>query len=353
MYEKSLTLLYTICWGFLIIIATAIFLWSSGVTVLAASTFRVDNTTYLFNAVDGAVVGSIQPQTVTILESNGQWHLIQTWLGDMWIHEDYHEYIRQRNAAMLANHRTEMLAEIDQFMRPFYNQVSVHYENFESGFSFSNRGDYVYFAASAAKLAFALYIYDKTERGDASMGSTIRYTEADHWEGSGIIRHRYNFGQEFDQRELLHLMLVPSDNIATRLLRRMHGLNGYRDFIASIGGNTALIHNVTYGELTANEAGLILRNVHNYFNSGGTYSDEFRNNMLSNQYKFITSSHPVASKTGWAANFGQAYHDLALIQAPSPFGLAILSHFTGDPPDRRTFEEIASFFEEFNRRWFE
>ncbi|MCL2015201.1 MAG: class A beta-lactamase-related serine hydrolase [Defluviitaleaceae bacterium] len=366
MKNKNLTLSHTLYCGILAIIVAIIvcvaavaFFMATSVNVSALSIHQhqvqhqVTEQTWLFDSVGGRIIGQISPQTVTVLETRGQWHLIETWLGGLWIHEDYEAHLRQRRIETIARHQDEMLAEITAFLRPFYNDVSVHYENLGSGFTFSSRGDVVYFAASAAKLAFALYIYDKTERRLASMDELITYTELDHWEGSGVIRHRYNFGEQFNQRELLRLMLVPSDNIATRLLRRMHGLSGFRDFIISIGGNPTLLHNVTYGELTANEGGLFLREIYRYFNSGGVYSQEFANNMLNNQYKFIISSHPVASKTGWAANFGAAYHDLAIIKAPSPYSLAILSRFAGEPAERRIFEQISRFFEDFNRRWFE
>jgi len=242
--------------------------------------------------------------------------------------------------------------EIYAFLEQFDSQIAIHFENLETGFTFSYQGDRVFFGASATKLPFALYIYHKAEQGRTNLNTTMHFTEADFWEGSGFIRHRYEYGQAFTQRQLLHLMLAPSDNIATRILRRHHGLAGYREFITSIGGDAHFVQNLTYSYLNAYDAGLFMRESFNYIQSGGRYSDEFRRNMLANRYPFIVADYPVASKSGWAASFGGAYHDMAIIFAPSPYTLALLSSFDGTPTQRGKYEAISMFFQDFNQRHF-
>lgn len=244
------------------------------------------------------------------------------------------------------------VGDIEQFMAQFGNTVSVFYENLETGFTFGHNADRVFFGASATKAPFALYIYQKAEQGETDLNSVHTYTSADYWGGSGLIRRRYSVGATFTQRELLYLMISPSDNIATRILRRIHGLDGYREFIAYIGGNPHFVQNVTYSYLSANEAGLIMREIYIYIKSGGRYSHEFKENLLQNRYPFIISYYPVASKSGWAGNFGGAYHDMAIIFAPSPYTLSILSNRAGSPADRAVYERISMFFQEFNSEWF-
>ncbi|MCL2350732.1 MAG: class A beta-lactamase-related serine hydrolase, partial [Defluviitaleaceae bacterium] len=195
--------------------------------------------------------------------------------------------------------------------------------------------------------------YHKAERGETNLNSTFYFTESDYWGGSGRIRHDYEFGQGFSQRRLLFLMLSPSDNIATRILRRHHGLTGYRQFIEDLGGNPALIQNITYSYLTANEAGFYMREIYRYIQSGGRYSHEFKENLLRNRYPFIISDHPVASKSGWAENFGGAWHDMAIVLAPSPYIVALLSSKAGTTADRVHYDAISMFLQDFNQRWFE
>jgi len=241
---------------------------------------------------------------------------------------------------------------LEDYMRQFGNTVSVFYENLESGFTFAHNADQVFFGASATKAQFGLYIYMKTERGMANMYDVHTYLSADYWGGSGFIRHMYSVGQTFTQRELLHLMITPSDNIATRILRRVHTLDGFMAFMEEIGANPALMHNLTFSELTANESGIFLRAAYDYIASGGRYSHEFKANLLANRYAFIISDYPVASKSGWAANFGAAWHDQAIVFAPSPYSLALLSNRAGNAADRLVYNRISMLIQEFNSTWF-
>jgi len=302
----------------------------------AANRVFIDRIMPIYNMEEENVIGRIAPQVVTVLERRDNWLKIDTWLGIGWIDLDF----------------TPSTRDIENFMEQFGNTVSVYYENLATGFTFRHNADRVFFGASATKVNFALYIYHKAERGETDMDSVHFYTAGDYWGGSGFIRQRYTVGASFTQRDLLHLMLSPSDNIATRILRRIHGLDGYRDFIESIGGNPHFIQSLTYSYLSADEAGLIMREIYRYIESGGTYSYEFRDNLFANRYPFIISDHPVASKSGWASNFGGAYHDMAIIYAPSPYVLTILSNRTGNISDRQVFEAISMFIQEFNDQWF-
>jgi beta-lactamase class A len=159
-------------------------------------------------------------------------------------------------------------------------------------------------------------------------------------------------GTQFTQRELLRLNLSYSENIATNMVRRVHGIEGYRRFIYSIGANPHHVrYNIFNSQLTVTDAGTFARQIFHYTQSGGTYSEEFLAHLLNNQYPFIVSDYPVASKTGWTRP--HAWHDMAIIQAPSPYILVILSAREGwTLQDYRDFEEISRAFQAFNDTWF-
>lgn len=237
----------------------------------------------------------------------------------------------------------EFFAELD---------VSVFFENLATGFIFEHNADRVFFGASATKAPFALYIYTKAARGETNLDSIHTFQAGDYWHGSGFIRLRYEPGASFSQRQLLNLMLVPSDNIATRMLRRVHGLVGYKEFIESIGGNPNFVQNLTYSHISAREAGILMRETYRFFRNDCDYAREFKQNMLSNRYPFIISDYPLASKSGWADNFGGAYHDMAIVFADSPYVLIILSTLAGNWADRNLYEQISMFIQEFNSEWF-
>jgi hypothetical protein len=104
--------------------------------------------------------------------------------------------------------------------------------------------------------------------------------------------------------------------------------------------------------LNANDAGIFMREAYRYIISGGRYSQELKENLLANRYPFIISDYPVASKSGWAANYGQAWHDMAIVFAPSPYVLALLSNRAGNAMDKMVYDRISMFIQEFNSTWF-
>jgi len=238
---------------------------------------------------------------------------------------------------------------LDELLARHGNNLSVYFENLETGFVYRFNADLVYFSASVTKAMYALYLYQLAEDGAINLDSTHAFTYSDANWGSGIIQRRYDFGATFTLRELLRLNISESDNVATLMLRRIHGLDGYKNFIAEIGGNPELVGcRVMNSNLTANEAGLFAREIFAYFESGGRYSNEFMSHMFNNQFPFIVSDYPVASKTGWTSPI--AWHDMAIIYAPSPFILVILSEREGwCDTDYADFAEISMAFQQFNR----
>ena len=282
---------------------------------------------------DANYVHLISPQVVTVLEQYENWLKIETWLGPKWMDLNF-------------SPPTEAL---QRAIGRFGNSVSVYFENMDTGFVFRHNADRVYFSASAIKAPFALYVYQRAERGEADLSRVHTYTAADRWGGSGRIQHM-PFGTTFTELELLYLALSISDNVAFRMLvHRIYGFQGYREFVASLGANPDHVRNVTSANLTANDAGIFARAMYKYIESGGTYSEHFLGALFANRYPFISSDHPVASKSGWDV---RAYHDIAIVYAPSPYVLVIMSEFVGGANCRRVFREISMAVQEFNDRYF-
>ncbi|MCL2285825.1 MAG: class A beta-lactamase-related serine hydrolase [Firmicutes bacterium] len=242
--------------------------------------------------------------------------------------------------------------ELDALLIRHGDYLSVFFQNIETGFTYTYNADRVYFSASVPKAVYALYLFQLAEKGIICLDSIHTFTYADANWGSGIIQRRYSFSATFTLRELLRLNISESDNVATLMLRRIYGLDGYKEFIAKMGGNPGLVGcRVMNSNLTANEAGLFAGEIFAYIESGGKYSQEFKEHLLNNQFPFIVSCYPVASKTGWTNP--TAWHDMAIVYAPSPYILVILSAREGwADEDYADFAEISMAFQEFNDMWF-
>lgn len=242
---------------------------------------------------------------------------------------------------------------IDAVLERYGNSVAIYYENLKTGCTFTHRAEQEFFGASITKAPYSLWLYTKAERGEIDLEEILTYSEADYLWGSGIIRDQYSFGHQFTINRLLELNLSESDNIATQMLQRRFHQEGYKDFIASLGGRRDFVGDILGSRLNANEAGLFAREIYKYIQSDGQYSQTFKQNLINNQFPFITADYPVASKTGWYHRYGGAWHDMSIIFAPSPYILVILSSDkTGTDEDHATFQLISRAFAEFNDKNF-
>ena len=221
---------------------------------------------------------------------------------------------------------------LDEVLERHGTRVSVYFENLETGFVYRHNAEQVYTGASVIKAPFSLYIYQKAELGETDLDSGSRSRT---------------------QRELLRRNLMYSCNDSTTALRNIHGVAGYRQFVEDLGGHPNwVVPQVFGGRMTVDEAGLFARAIYAYLESDGRYSEEFKAHLLDNQFPFITGlDYPVASKTGWVPP--RAWHDMAIVYAPSPFILVIFSARSGwSNTDYQDFAEIAMAFQMFNDTWF-
>jgi len=273
----------------------------------------------------------ISPQIVTVLDSQESWRLIGTWLGPKWINLNFRP----------------STAGLDAYLRRFGNNIAVFYMDIETGFTYMYNPDVVFFSASVNKIQHALYLFTLAERGLLDLNRIHTYRASDYWGGTGRIRTRYAFGRQFTTRELLYYSIRYSDNIAFRMLVRNYGLDGYLEFVREIGANEYLVRNITGANVTARDAGLWMRAVHEHLVSGVAYSDIFQADLMNTNLTLIHADYLIANKYGWATH---SFHDMAIVYADSPYILVILSNM--DHGAFGTFASISRRIEAFHRTYF-
>jgi len=304
------------------------------------------------NKNDGEYLLIIPPQDVEVLDSAENWRLINTDYGPKWINLDF----------------TPRTDNLESFFSQFGSNLGIYYKNLETGFTYSFNPDRIFFGASVNKATHGLYTYIAAERGYIDMYKQHTFRQSDYWGGSGIIRFM-NPGVTFTTRELLHYSVVYSDNIAYRILARyMDTISfSYLDFVQEIGANPRFMLDRYSVNASVYDAALWLYEIQNYFNADNRYSHYFRMDMhntavYSHPYftrgrafggpdninvQFIHSDYPVAQKFGWGIS---AFNVMAIVDAPSPFILAIFSNMENGAHD--LFEEISWLMQEFNERYF-
>ena len=292
----------------------------------------------LFNSkYDDIHAGLMGPGEAQVLMEDGTWLLVSTENGPMWL--DLHFWPSRQ--------------PLDDFFNSLPHNVSIYYKNLDTGFTYSHRGDLIFASASLNKTPHALYVYHLAEKGLADLSRAHIFTARDYRGGTGVMRH-IPLGTEFTTSELLIHSVRDSDNVAFFMLLELFAnySPSYLEFYRDMGGNTGLFNEITgrLNLMTAEEAGLIMYRIYQYIESDAIYAAEFKNSLLNSDVPIIMADYPVAQKYGrWDGNF----HDKAIVYAPSPYILVIMStldHHGGGAFEE--FAEISRFMQEFNNRYF-
>ena len=282
--------------------------------------FIVENAWLFLNPGDDSPIGRVKGEMVWVVEEDGEWLKVVTENQEGWM---------DVNFVPSTEHLDELLEELG-------GVLSVHFENMETGFVYQFNEEYLYPSASVKKAVHGLYIYQQAELGYIDLDSTM-------W-GSTCPSQSV--------REFVSRNIRVSCDHATFVLLDWFGILGYLDFITELGADPTLIGSwIINSHFTVDEVAIFARAIFEYIESDGIYSEEFRDHLLNNEYPFIVSDYPVASKTGWYPPF--AWHDMAIVYAPSPYALIILSARHGwSDQDYEVFRIISMAFQEFNDMWF-
>ena len=290
------------------------------------------------NKGDTAYIDLISPQIVRILQQDGRWLQIETFAGPRWINMDFEPPTASLQAAL------QQHGDI----------ISVFYKNMDTGFTFTYNPNRVFFGASTNKIYNALYIYTLAERDYINLDDVHTYTAADHRSGSGLMKNM-PFGTRFTTAELLNHSIRYSCNVAYRMLalRYNHPDFTFWDFVDEIGANRARILSLTAKNIDAMDASVWFTALFNYLESDGKYSSVLRSDLIYALNPISSDNYDVAAKYGWMAPHSGELHDLAIVYAPSPYILIILSD-TGSSPGLGfgPIDRIGRIFEEFNDRYF-
>lgn len=108
-------------------------------------------------------------------------------------------------------------AQIRGKVKKFPATVTMYAKNLDSGATYALHGDDPVRTASTIKLALMTEVFAAVEEGRAKWSETLVLRDSDKVSGSGVVRELSD-GVWLPIRDLVHLMIVVSDNTATNLL---------------------------------------------------------------------------------------------------------------------------------------
>jgi beta-lactamase class A len=134
--------------------------------------------------------------------------------------------------------QTDALQRIDQRVKAkisgFRGRVTAYAKNLSSGVSYGIMPDQPVRTASTIKLAIMVECFSEAGENKLNWTEPIKVTEAEKVSGTGIVQESSD-GVELPLRDLMHLMIVVSDNTATNLILNRIGGNAVNARMGRLG----------------------------------------------------------------------------------------------------------------------
>lgn len=241
---------------------------------------------------------------------------------------------------------------LTKYLETLGEDFSVYFEDLNHGYSYTFNGEQKYFIASVVKAPYCMYLYDLASQGKCSLDDIFIFKKENIQEGTGKLKDmkfeidpitEEEIPIELTMQELLTNAILYSDNTAIELLRKKYNHVGYTEYVLGLGiQNKDDIKQIVNSQITAPETGVYAKAIYHFFRNN-IYGENLKKDMMNTRNKMILSEYPMARKYGWAE---EALHDMAIIDAPHPYTLSILSNKgLGKKEDFKIFYEISKTIE--------
>lgn len=127
-----------------------------------------------------------------------------------------------------------LIDALESARRGFTGRHSLYAQNLATGQIAANDSDTEVPTASVIKIAIMAALYHEIDRGRLTENQLLAMGEDDRRYGTGVIRD-LTAGREFSVFDLCRLMIVLSDNTATRMLALLVGIDRINEIVRGWG----------------------------------------------------------------------------------------------------------------------
>lgn len=146
--------------------------------------------------------------------------------------------------AQQTNSATQIDAKVLPLIKNSSETVGIYAINLNTGTSYAFHADDPVPTASTIKLPIMVELFQEAASGRLDWNQKIKLTASEKVGGSGVIRELSD-GDDLTIRDLMHLMIVVSDNTATNLLLSRIGGDAVNKSMKQLGlAQTAVMHNI-------------------------------------------------------------------------------------------------------------
>ena len=132
----------------------------------------------------------------------------------------------------------------------FQGTVSLYAKNLDTGGAAGIRESDPVRTASTIKLPILLAVFDAVSRGQAKWTEPLTLTAAAKVSGSGILGDEISDGVRLPLQDVVHLMIVLSDNTATNMILERFTADAVNQYLDRIGIKTTRSLRKIRGEVT-------------------------------------------------------------------------------------------------------
>ncbi len=247
----------------------------------------------------------------------------------------------------------ELLGRLRSVCIPHKSELSFYYKDLMNGYSIEFRADEIYQTASVIKAPYVKYLLESGADLTKSVKTTTR-------QGGTKYVDDQPLGTAFTNKQLMEYAIRYSDNTAYYMLNEQFGFTGFNQYADKLGiranADRACVLQFPkprFGYLSARDAGLYFEDIAAFIEKGGEKADMLKTWLTTttadNQLAAaLGGSYAVAHKYGLqdVGNvYSRAYHDAAIVYAPKPYVLTVLSTMEAGDTANKVFADVAALID--------
>lgn len=217
----------------------------------------------------------------------------------------------------------EAAVQLDDFLNTQPGTVSVWLQDLTTGDTYTYGESAGFYCASTLKAPYALWLAIRDEAGEIDLDT--------EWNGS----------TGWDR---IYTMITVSSNDAAHGLAGMWPAtadSGFQDFLTQLGfaapeGCEITQEEGIHGWITAQDGGLAMRALYDYFETGTENAEQLKQTFLDAQHDYLWFPAPAAKKYG---SWDNAFHDMGICYGERPYILSVFTSYgTQDEPPAEGIE---------------
>lgn len=274
------------------------------------------------------------------------------------------------DAATRSANLTALQTKVAEYLGQQNGRYGVYYLNLENGETMGYKEDQPIVAASAIKIAYNTYLYERAAAGEFSMQDKMAYNAAgyvdgvtggDYEGGTGNIQNSAD-GTEFTLQEVSHRSITISDNCGTNMvLRKLGGEeavnNNYMKTISSVVDYRSKVEYTDYtGNSVAGRRRTCALDLAKYaehlykdYTADETTYKPLIDDLCNTEYNWgVASGVPqdiaVAHKVGFRGN---TFNDIAIVFGTEDYVLCIMTESGSEQKAKEIMGEVSKMVYEY------